>query len=94
MSRKECTLNLCTVPGCDRHVHARGLCNPHYQRLRAHGDVRADIPIRDHGRDLCVVPGCGRPHYALDRCVKHYIRLCRRRRAAEAKLTQQEQPQP
>ena len=28
----------CDVPGCDRQTSARGWCNLHYQRWRAHGD--------------------------------------------------------
>ena len=37
---------VCTVPGCGRHVHARGFCYLHYQRVRAHGDPHADVPVR------------------------------------------------
>lgn len=35
----------CSVPGCNRMHYAHGLCKAHYQRLRKHGDVRADVPI-------------------------------------------------
>lgn len=37
---------LCSVPGCDREVLARGWCTAHYNRWKAHGDVHADIPLR------------------------------------------------
>jgi hypothetical protein len=48
---------LCGVDSCDRPLYARGLCQPHYKRLRRHGDVFAEIPI---GRSLkpCSVEGC------------------------------------
>jgi hypothetical protein len=38
----------CTVDGCDRKVVARGLCSTHYGRQRDGGDIRADVPIREH----------------------------------------------
>lgn len=36
----------CSVPICTRPAHIRGLCDPHYLRLRRHGDVLADVPLR------------------------------------------------
>lgn len=42
MPRKE---RDCSVPNCGRPVRTRGYCDPHYQRLRRYGDVRADEPI-------------------------------------------------
>ena len=37
----------CSVPGCKRPHEARGWCNAHYLRWRTHGDVRANVPIRE-----------------------------------------------
>ncbi len=34
------TYALCTVDGCDRRHHARGLCSVHYQRLMQSGTVQ------------------------------------------------------
>ena len=34
----------CSVPGCDRDFHARGLCQMHYQRKRNTGTT--DLPDR------------------------------------------------
>lgn len=28
----------CTIPGCPRHIHARGWCKPHYNRWRNTGN--------------------------------------------------------
>lgn len=36
----------CTVNGCDEYVSARDLCSAHYQRLRTHGDLMVDVPVR------------------------------------------------
>lgn len=30
-------MSICTLEGCDRKLYARGLCGPHYQRLRKYG---------------------------------------------------------
>lgn len=38
----------CSVAGCARAHHARGLCRPHWRRARR-GDVRAAEPIREPG---------------------------------------------
>ena len=33
--------SICTVSGCQRPVKFRGLCRPHYRRMKAHGDPTA-----------------------------------------------------
>lgn len=40
------TRNECSVAECENPVEAWGWCNAHYLRWRAHGDVRADQPVR------------------------------------------------
>jgi hypothetical protein len=69
----------CSIDGCDRTVAGRGLCSPHYQRLREHGDPQADIPIMTRSRreatpPVCTIAGCGRPHTARGMCSVHYYR--------------------
>ncbi len=32
----------CKVEGCNRKVHAKGLCPKHYQRLQKHGSTERD----------------------------------------------------
>ena len=36
---------ICSAFGCDRRVHARGLCATHYKRLLRMGQIRADAGI-------------------------------------------------
>lgn len=49
---------ICSLPDCSRRFVARGYCDPHYRRWKAHGDplagrlYNATMPERlDHGRD-------------------------------------------
>ncbi len=37
----------CEVPGCERPRRRRRYCEAHYGRLCRHGDVRADVPVRE-----------------------------------------------
>lgn len=39
----------CAVSGCERQAASRGFCRAHVVRLRVHGDVQADVPIREIG---------------------------------------------
>ena len=63
----------CCIDSCDRNVYARELCQPHYRRLRRHGDAFADLPI---GRALreCSVPACSLPADGRGLCHGHYQR--------------------
>lgn len=66
----------CAVDTCDRDAHAAGLCRGHYKRLRKHGDVRADVPLREFTPGAaCGVRGCGRLAHARGLCPGHYKRL-------------------
>lgn len=38
-------MKVCSVEGCGRPTIARGLCEPHYARLKKTGDIRAHIPV-------------------------------------------------
>lgn len=67
---------ICTVDDCQRDQYARGLCTPHYQRLRKHGDVQAHIPI-GRSRKPCSVDGCTSMSEARGMCMKHYNRATR-----------------
>ena len=36
----------CQVPDCGRRVRAHGLCQAHDRRLKVHGNVMADVPLK------------------------------------------------
>lgn len=63
----------CCIESCDRNVYATELCQPHYKRLRRHGDVFADVPIGRSAR-TCSVPGCTQPADGRGLCHGHYQR--------------------
>ncbi|MFA9431348.1 HNH endonuclease [Egicoccus sp. AB-alg2] len=63
----------CAVEGCDGQAKSRGWCHAHYQRWRATGDIRAEVPVRRAG--ACTVDGCDRQRYARELCNTHYRRL-------------------
>ena len=74
----------CTVPNCTRPCkknprgNPRPYCSAHQKRLELHGDVRADVPIREglppHITE-CQVPGCERRREAGTRwCSAHLQR--------------------
>lgn len=61
---------------CGRPVRAQGLCNGHYKRRQATGDVRADVPLQKKRRgrtEKCSRPDCGEPYMAKGLCKKHYM---------------------
>lgn len=66
---------LCSVEGCGKRRHVRGLCSTHNWRWKTHGDLyrarRGPLPPRP-----CGVEGC-KKHRAVGRrgwCNAHYIR--------------------
>ncbi|WP_329376175.1 HNH endonuclease signature motif containing protein [Streptomyces sp. NBC_01483] len=61
----------CTMPNCDAKVSARGLCNKHYKRWKAHGDPNTFLPVRHKG---CAADGCTGEHKNSGYCAKHYKR--------------------
>lgn len=42
------TESTCTVSGCDKHRHGRGLCQKHYTRLIRTGSTESRIATADH----------------------------------------------
>lgn len=63
----------CCIDSCERNAYARELCQPHYKRLRRHGDVFADLPIGRPQR-RCSVPACELPADGRGLCHGHYQR--------------------
>ena len=74
----------CTLPGCDRFHHARGLCGTHYRRWSLGQSLTVPVGALavPRPRPLCTVPGCDRPNDAHGLCGTH-----RRRKRLGQSLT-------
>jgi len=59
----------CSIDGCDRPAHGRGLCGKHYQKARAYDRLPNDLR---EVRETCLLPGCNAPHEANGLCNAHY----------------------
>lgn len=68
----------CSVEGCERLRHCRGLCSPHYRKLQRHGDPLWVVQVgyegvhrrlqkqRGNARDFTCVCGVPAAHWAFD----------------------------
>ncbi len=63
----------CSVDGCLRSVHGKGLCSMHWKRLWRNGT----LDIVRNLRDDCSIDGCEGHHQAKGFCKKHYERYRR-----------------
>lgn len=64
---------MCSIEGCGKPTHARGLCAAHYRRWQRHGD-----PLGGRNPScICSVRGCDRPAQNHRMCGAHYMRWCR-----------------
>lgn len=79
---------LCTVPGCERALRARGMCATHYARWQKYGTT--DLPPRPIRGETCSVKGCARKatygHSGQELCNGHYHRLWRSGSVGAAEL--------
>lgn len=68
----------CTIPGCDRPHHARGLCQAHYRRRARRESTLETVPVGELAKEgqrvqrRCRIHGCDRPHVARGLCGTHY----------------------
>lgn len=58
--------NICSVEGCNRKVHAKRMCQPHYRKF---------LRKSKEGKNLCTIKGCNRPLLAKGMCSIHYDRM-------------------
>lgn len=65
---------ICSIPGCTKKVHCRGLCPMHYQRRRKTGDVGGAEPLTSKQEGPCSVDGCDRASRTKGLCEMHYSR--------------------
>ncbi len=64
---------LCTIPGCGKQRHCRGLCKLHYQQyLRGAPHPLTPKALLQSTRK-CRVEGCDRPGRTRELCDKHYL---------------------
>ena len=66
MSRK-----VCSVDGCEKQVHAKGLCGAHYYQYLKYGDPLCPDHRKTKPYRICSVEGCNRKHYGHGFCEKH-----------------------
>lgn len=67
---------ICSVENCTRTASCKGLCPPHYVRLRTTGSTQPSRPIgtRNLQPKICTVAGCDRKTNARGLCGTHYGR--------------------
>jgi hypothetical protein len=64
---------LCAIDDCSNPRLARGWCESHYRRWRAHGHPLGGL----HHRTGCRITDCPNPHSAKGLCAMHYERVKR-----------------
>jgi len=70
--------DICTVDGCDRKHHARGLCGTHYLSFKRGATTFAPIKARERNKQPeCTEEGCHEPVKAKGLCKTHYQRFLR-----------------
>lgn len=71
----------CAIESCDRNAVARGWCDMHYSRWKAHGDPNVMLGHgKGHGSprkspEPCLTPDCNRQGRSRGYCDRHYKRL-------------------
>lgn len=65
----------CSIEDCDRPARARGWCEMHYDRWKAHGDPLTVLPRgRPKVNLVCTVSSCDKPATRKYFCEAHYRR--------------------
>jgi hypothetical protein len=62
------TARACSVVGCLRTYHSRGLCATHRMQMKRFGEVR---PVRGVYDPICSMEGCAREHVSRGYCAAH-----------------------
>ena len=85
----------CSVAGCERAMHARGLCQKHYDQSRSRETHSSETPAPTPARTVsgsgqatpttCSFPGCTAPHHARGYCKSHYSQVRRRGKSKRTK---------
>lgn len=64
----------CSVDGCDKPTHSKGMCSAHATRAARHGDPLAP-KLRGRNEGECEVDGCDKPMRKTRLCASHYAML-------------------
>ena len=79
VSRARQAKSECSVEGCERSAHGRGLCRMHYRRFLASGETGPAAALkRPNGANSlgsCAVEGCDKRPVGRELCSMHYARL-------------------
>lgn len=59
----------CQIEGCGKDAHSKGMCRPHYDRMRRYG--------RAEPEHTCQIEGCQNAFYGRDYCKPHYFQMWR-----------------
>lgn len=83
------TVNVCTVPICDRPLRLNGLCHAHNERLRRSGKLSEHLPIRTRSEmpKVCSKDGCAAAVNSGGLCHLHYERAFRNGYRSNAETT-------
>lgn len=66
-------MKLCSFPGCERRMQAKGLCQSHRRQQREGKKLKPLAWYRpDQG---CKIEGCDNPHSCKGYCKRHYDRI-------------------
>lgn len=67
-------MKICSVGDCDKRAVARGWCETHYSRWRAHGTTDLTRPVGSYRQDpvKCQVEGCDGRSQCRKMCDRHY----------------------
>lgn len=64
---------ICSVEGCEKDAHNKGLCSTHLQRFNKYGDVHHVENLRGKMDPVCRIDGCDKQTVAHNLCSKHHL---------------------
>lgn len=67
----------CSMPECSNSLYLKGLCQPHYGRLKRYGDPLKGAPVKPETPRIPCSLDCGRLSAAKGLCKEHHRRFKR-----------------
>lgn len=68
-------MKICSIDGCEKHAFCKGLCQPHYSKMRVHGNPLWKKPLANQSE--CSIDGCSRKSIHNELCIYHYEKMKR-----------------